>query len=243
MITLLWKPLKSVFFFLVLLALIFPLALNAEEFEILSVKGLVELSTDQKKWEEANPPQKIVSGTWIRTGSSASAALVLPNKTQTRIAKNSELLLKSKEKKSQVKLKLGKLWSKTNKKPVELKINAPNAVASIRGTEWVVEVDQNGESSLAVMEGEIELASSSGDTKSIASGSVAAVNKSGKISVAKIINPEEYLQFIYRYRIEPLASKRIVHLRLVDCSNCFTWYLSVLPTTFQSIWRISSPGV
>ena len=205
MITLFWKPLKSVFFFLVLLALIFPLASNAEEFEILSVKGLVELSTDQKKWEEANPPQKIVSGTWIRTGSSASAALVLPNKTQTRIAKNSELLLKSKEKKSQVKLKLGKLWSKTNKKPVELKINAPNAVASIRGTEWVVEVDQNGESSLAVMEGEIELASSSGDTKSIASGSVAAVNKSGKISVAKIINPEEYLQFVYRYRIEPLA--------------------------------------
>ena len=198
MITLFWKPLKSVFFFLVLLALIFPLALNAEEFEILSVKGLVELSTDQMKWEEANPPQKIVSGTWIRTGSSASAALVLPNKTQTRIAKNSELLLKSKEKKSQVKLKLGKLWSKTNKKPVELKINAPNAVASIRGTVWVVEVDQNGESSLAVMEGEIELASSSGDTKSIASGSVAAVNKSGKISVAKIINPEEYLQFVYR---------------------------------------------
>ena len=176
MITLFWKPLKSVFFFLVLLALIFPLALNAEEFEILSVKGLVELSTDQMKWEEANPPQKIVSGTWIRTGSSASVALVLPNKTQTRIAKNSELLLKSKEKKSQVKLKLGKLWSKTNKKPVELKINAPNAVASIRGTEWGVEVDQNGESSLAVMEGEIELASSSGDTKSIASGSVAAVS-------------------------------------------------------------------
>ena len=101
MITLLLKPLKSVFSFLVLLALIFPLALNAEEFEILSVKGLVELSTDQKKWEEASPPQKIVSGTWIRTGSSASAALVLPNKTQTRIAKNSELLLKSKEKKSQ----------------------------------------------------------------------------------------------------------------------------------------------
>ena len=102
-------------------------------------------------------------------------------------------------------MKLGKLWSKTNKKPVELKINAPNAVASIRGTEWIVEVDKNGESSLAVMEGEIELASSTGDKKNVESGSVAAVNKSGKISVAKIINPEEYLQFVYRYRIEPLA--------------------------------------
>ena len=123
---------------ILLLILYFPIMTFADEFEILSVKGMVELSTDQKNWQKASPPQKINSGTWIRTGPSASAALVLPNKTQTRIAKNSELLLKSKEKKSEVKLKLGKLWSKTNKKPVELKINAPNAVASIRGTEWVV---------------------------------------------------------------------------------------------------------
>ena len=169
----------------------------ADEFEILSVKGIVELSTDQKNWQKASPPQKINSGTWIRTGPSASAALVLPNKTQTRIAKNSELLLKSKEKKSEVKLKLGKLWSKTNKKPVELKINAPNAVASIRGTEWVVEVDDNGESSLAVMEGEIQLASSSGENKSVESGSVASVSKSGQITLVKLVNPKEYLQFVY----------------------------------------------
>ena len=135
------------YLFIILFIILFPILSFADEFEILSVKGVVELSTDQKNWQKASPPQKINSGTWIRTGPSASAALVLPNKTQTRIAKNSELLLKSKEKKSEVKLKLGKLWSKTNKKPVELKINAPNAVASIRGTEWVVEVDDNGESS------------------------------------------------------------------------------------------------
>ena len=190
---------------ILLLILYFPIMTFADEFEILSVKGMVELSTDQKNWQKASPPQKINSGTWIRTGPSASAALVLPNKTQTRIAKNSELLLKSKEKKSEVKLKLGKLWSKTNKKPVELKINAPNAVASIRGTEWVVEVDDNGESSLAVMEGEIQLASSSGENKSVESGSVASVSKSGQITLVKLVNPAEYLQFVYRYRVEPLA--------------------------------------
>ena len=72
-----------------------------------SISNLIEnlnglCRTDQKNWQKASPPQKINSGTWIRTGPSASAALVLPNKTQTRIAKNSELLLKSKEKKSEV---------------------------------------------------------------------------------------------------------------------------------------------
>ena len=188
-----------------LLIFTFPIFLYADDFEILSTKGLVELSSDQENWQEVNPPQKINSGTWIRTGPSASAALLLPNNTQTRIAKNSELLLKSKDKKSDVKLKLGKLWSKTNKKPVTLKINAPNAVASIRGTEWVVEVDQNGETSLAVMEGEIALASNNGNEKDVASGSVANVDKTGKITIVKLVNPKEYLQFVYRYRIEPLA--------------------------------------
>ena len=97
------------YLFIILFIILFPILSFADEFEILSVKGVVELSTDQKNWQKASPPQKINSGTWIRTGPSASAALVLPNKTQTRIAKNSELLLKSKEKKSEVKLKLGKL--------------------------------------------------------------------------------------------------------------------------------------
>ena len=93
------------YLFIILFILFSPKLSFAEEFEILSVKGVVELSTDQKIWQKASPPQKINSGTWIRTGPYASAALVLPNKTQTRIAKNSELLLKSKEKKSEVKLK------------------------------------------------------------------------------------------------------------------------------------------
>jgi len=88
---------------------------------------------------------------------------------------------------------------------VKIKIKAPNAVASIRGTEWVIEVDNNGGSSLAVMEGNISLASNSGATKSIDGGSVATVDRSGKVSVAKLVNPGEYLQFVYSYQVEPLA--------------------------------------
>ena len=146
------------------------------------------------------------SGTWIKTGPSGTATIVLPDKTQTKIAKNSELLLRGKSGGSgEVKLKLGKIWAKTNKKPVKIKIKAPNAVASIRGTEWVIEVDNSGSSSLAVMEGNIDLKSNNGITQSVDSGSVATVDRSGKISVAKLVNPGEYLQFVYRYQVEPLA--------------------------------------
>ena len=84
---------KYHFILICLIALFYSLSVSADQFEILSTKGLVELSKDQKDWKVVSPPQKIVSGTWIRTGPSASVALVLPNKTQTRIAKNSELFL------------------------------------------------------------------------------------------------------------------------------------------------------
>ena len=130
---------------------------------------------------------------------------MLPNNTQTSIAKNSELLLKSKDKKSDVKLKLGKLWSKTNKKPVTLKINAPNAVASIRGTEWVVEVNQNGETSLAVMEGEIALHQIMGIIKVLNQVLLQLLINQEKSQLSNLVNPKEYLQFVYSYRIEPLA--------------------------------------
>ena len=105
----------------------------------------------------------------------------------------------------EVKLKLGKVWAKTNKKPVKIKIKAPNAVASIRGTEWVIEVDNSGSSSLAVMEGKIDLKSNSGVTQSVDSGTVATEDRSGKNSVAKHVNPGEKLQIVYRYQVEPLA--------------------------------------
>ena len=60
---------------------------------------------------------------------------------------------------------MGKIWSKTNKKPVKIKLKAPNAVASIRGTEWIYEVDSNQVSSMAVLEGQIDLASNNGSKK------------------------------------------------------------------------------
>ena len=78
-------------------------------------------------------------------------------------------------------------------------------MASIRGTEWVVEVSGDGQSSLAVMEGKIDLQSSSGAKESIEGGSVATIGKGGKVSIATLVNPGEYLQFVYKYQVEPFA--------------------------------------
>ncbi len=179
----------------------------SEEFKIITFQGVVETSTDQKIWNVISQGQLLESGSWLRTGPKASATILLPNRTQTKVSRNAEFQLNfaAKEKETQVKLKIGKIWSKTNKKPAKISVKAPNAVASIRGTEWVVEVLEDSSSSLAVLEGEIGLKGDDGVSKKIDNGQIANVSSNGVISVTKLLNPANFLQFIFRYEVEPFA--------------------------------------
>ncbi len=179
----------------------------SEDFKVIAFEGIVESSTDQQIWNVVSQGQRLENGSWLRTGSKASATILLPNRTQTKVSRNAEFQLNfvAKEKTTQVNLKIGKIWSKTNKKPAKISVKAPNAVASIRGTEWVVEVLADSSSSLAVLEGEVALKSNDGASKQIDNGQIANVSSSGVISVTKLLNPGNYLQFIFRYEVEPFA--------------------------------------
>ena len=194
-------------FFISTLLIFISIPVWAEDFKIISFKGVVETSADQKFWDTVTEGQLVNTGTWIRTGPKASATILLPNRTQTKISRNAEFQLnyQAKQKQTQVNLKLGKIWSKTNKKPAKIIVKAPNAVASIRGTEWIVEVSEDSSSTLAVLEGSISVAGKDGQPKEIDNGQVANISSNGNISVNKLLNPANYLQFIFRYEVEPFA--------------------------------------
>ena len=55
------------------------------------------------------------------------------------------------------------------------------------------------------MEGIVELANNFGTKKSIEKDQLASIDKRGNIKVNKLLNPGEYLQFVFRYVIEPFA--------------------------------------
>ena len=179
----------------------------SEDFTIVSYTGEVEISQDQKIWNSVVSDQTLESGTWLKTNSNSSATILLPDRTQTKVSQNAEFQLNysPKEKQTNIDLKLGKIWSKTNKKPIKIKVKAPNAVATIRGTEWVIDVSEDSSSKLAVLEGEIDVSGGKNTQQSISSGDVADISRDGGISVSKIINPAGYIQFIFNYKIEPLA--------------------------------------
>ena len=102
--------------------------------------------------------------------------MLLPDRTQTIIAKNSEQLNKPSATKKTL-INLGKLWAKTNTQPISLSIKAPNAAATIRGQNglWTC---PNGQSSLAVVEKPAE----------INDGELATVEETGQISVSRILS-------------------------------------------------------
>ena len=95
---------------------LFTNSVNADErISILKIVGKVQISSDMKNWVIVKKPQKIENKTWLKTGKSASVVLVLPDRTQTKVTRNSKLFLEKKPKKKQsINLKLGKIWSKTN---------------------------------------------------------------------------------------------------------------------------------
>ena len=65
----------------------------SETFKVVSFKGVVETSIDQKIWKIISQGQIVKTGSWIRTGPKASATILLPNRTQTKISRNTEFQL------------------------------------------------------------------------------------------------------------------------------------------------------
>ena len=81
--------------------IIFALTSNSalsDEFKIISFKGVVEISSNQKIWDVVKEEQIVKTGSWIRTGPKASAIILLPNRTQTKISRNAEFQLNYKSK-------------------------------------------------------------------------------------------------------------------------------------------------
>ena len=81
------------FFGLIILYLVCSPSFADERISLLKIKGKVQISNDRKSWIDIKKPQKIENKTWLKTGKSGSVVLVLPDRTQTKVTRNSTLFL------------------------------------------------------------------------------------------------------------------------------------------------------
>jgi tetratricopeptide (TPR) repeat protein len=195
---------------LALVLLAFPAAAFAQPAaEIVSLKGKGEYTQSPAGgWTPARVQQKVDPGTWLRTQQDSKMALLLADQTNATIDSNTTLQLKALEagapRKSIVDFQKGKGRFETKTPTKSFSMTTPTGLAAIRGTEWVVEVDDDGKSAFTVVEGEIEISNEQG-TLSVGSDEQGILERGRAPYKRRVQNARERVQWVSSFDIDPAA--------------------------------------
>lgn len=116
---------------------------------VTSVSGKVSLHKADKAAAPLKLGQQLYAGDRLTTGANGRAALVLTDGTQLKVNYNTDITLRDKDSKGRasergigsIKVALGGLWAKVTRKNSRLEFDTPAAVAAVKGTELILEVD------------------------------------------------------------------------------------------------------
>ena len=159
-----------------------------------------------ENWLDAEMNLGLHSGNHVRTGRLSRMALLFSDKTQLRLNQKSTLIIRNVlngKGRTQLRLNRGRAWVKSKNIPDQLIMETPGAVAAIRGTDWEMDVDDDGRSTITVLHGEVAFYNESG--RVLVRQNEQAVAEIGKAPVKVFIdNPQERVQWVHHYRIDPL---------------------------------------
>ena len=144
-----------------------PLAPGVAAAQIVALAGQGQTRAQAvESWSSAALAQQLGAGADVRTLALSSAALLLADRTQIRMSSNAQLrLCESQPARTLLELVAGRLWARTKKSPANLQLQTPAALAVVRGTDWDIEVDNAGHTTLTVLSGSIELSNPYGSVQ------------------------------------------------------------------------------
>ena len=136
----------------------------AEGVVILEIGGKSEvLRAGKALWDPARTNDVLRSGDRFRTKSNSRATLRLSDRSQIRVGEQSEFqILPATESGALQKLWRGVIYFFHRDKPGQYRFDSPGASAAVRGTEFVMEVDEVGATTVIVLGGEVTLTNSVG---------------------------------------------------------------------------------
>lgn len=185
-----------------LVLLLSPLAGGAAEraAEVITVQGVGERREDERSaWRSAAPKHELFDGHFVRTGAYSRMALLFADRTQVRLSEKTLLQVKSP---TLLRLERGRSWSQTNRIPANLYLETPSATAAIRGTDWEIEVGEDGAALLSVFSGEVEFFNDFGRVRVARNEQAQA--QPGRAPVKLLLaNPRERVQWVTAYVVEP----------------------------------------
>ena len=132
---------------------------------VLEVAGKVEFLPDKSaNWYPCPTNQPLYAGDQLRTGPRSRAAVRLSDLTVFRMGAQGYLRLRPEQKKrSALDLLRGVFYFFHRDNPGEFDLQTPIVSAVVRGTEFNVEVVDDGTTTLTVLDGEVEMANNLGE--------------------------------------------------------------------------------
>lgn len=168
--------------------------------QVVALSGRGETRTaGAAPWQPAALSQTLGAGSDMRTLALSSAALLLADRTQIRMAAQAQLrLCEARPARTLLELMAGRLWARTRKAPATLELQTPAALAVVRGTDWDVEVEENGRTTLTVLSGRIAVSNAQGAVE--VGPSEQATVEPGQAPVKRLlVRPRERVQWVAAY--------------------------------------------
>src|SRR5687767_8273565 len=132
---------------------------------VLEASGKVEFQpAGSANWYQCTTNHTLFPGDQLRTGPRSRAAVRLSDQTVFRMSEQGYLRLRPEAKKrSAIDLLKGVFYFFHRDNPGEFDLQTPVVSAVVRGTEFDVQVADNGTTTLTVLEGEVEMANNLGE--------------------------------------------------------------------------------
>lgn len=179
-------------------------AQNADKREnavILTKENKVDVATQKVAWASATVGQALAIHDQIRTGEDSRATVRLTDLSILRMDELTETEILPPEQVSttpSLNLKQGSTYFFSREKSRELRIQTPAANGAIRGTEFVATVGSGGETTITMLDGELELSNAHGAVL-VRSGEKANVVPGGKPTKTAVIQAINSVQWCLYY--------------------------------------------
>lgn len=136
---------------------------------ILKSTGTVKLKKETAgTWRLAEKGARLNSGDVIKTGENSLAAIIFTDdKSLLKVRDNSMLAIRGKRSEQSLSKRLvcslGQFWLKVSQQPSKLVVETPSGVAAVKGTEFYGVVDNEGNATIVVIEGTVQLLNKLGE--------------------------------------------------------------------------------
>ena len=169
--------------------------------ELLSKENVVDVARGNSPWTGATVGQALAVRDRLRTGEDSRAAVQMTDLSVLRIDELTTIEItppSTTSDKPGLNVKDGATYFFSREKSREMRIETPAANGAMRGTEFVVEVADNGSTTLTMLDGEVELSNEQGSVV-VTNGEQAKVDVGGRPRKTAVLEATNVIQWCLYY--------------------------------------------